>query len=150
MVFQFWCLYFFKIFYTVSIGLQYNLFSDDAINQTRCNLLSPESSFSFRDGWKSNETFDPCFFVLFFLSPFRPSHKLTEGGQVRQDIKIHGKYPYELFISLSIDNVYKSLGFEAQLFSSHNTDIMWSLLFCIDWCTWRYWHRLQYSILYIY
>ena len=44
-----------------------------------------------------------------------------------------------------------SLGFEAQLFSSHNTKyIMRSLLICIEWCTWRYWHRLQYSILYAY
>ena len=115
----------------VSIGLQYNLFSDDTINQTRCNLLS-KSSFSFRDGQKSDETFIPHFFVLFFLSPFRPSHKLTQGGQMRQDVKIHGEYPYELFISLSIDNIYKSLGFEAQLFSSHSTNKMQSLLIYIE------------------
>ena len=67
------------------------------------------------------------FFVLFFLSPFRPSHKLTQGGQMRQADKILGEYPYESFISLSIDNIYKS-----QLVSSDNTDIMRSLLICIE------------------
>ena len=66
MLFHFECLYLIFIYYNISIGLQYSLFSDDAINPSRCDLLSPESSFSFRDGRKSDETFNPCFLVLSF------------------------------------------------------------------------------------
>ena len=137
-MFHFWCLYFIFIFYTVSNGL---------LDETFCPL---RVLFLSEMVEKAMKLLILAFFVLFFLSPFWPSHKLTQEGQMKQDNKIHGEYPYELFISLSFDNIYKSLGFEAQLFSSHNTDIMWSLLICIEGCTWRYWHRLQYSILCIY
>ena len=109
MLFHYEYLFFILIYYTLSISLQYILFSDYNINP--CDLLSPKSSSPFRDGRKSDETFlNLCFFFnSTTMSPSRPSRNRTQGAQMRHDDKIHAEFPYESVIFPSIDNLYTQI-----------------------------------------